>query len=456
MKLTTHFERQIEEFVQREALFASTDTLLVALSGGADSVALLRVLLRLGYACHAAHCNFHLRGEESNRDEAFCRTLCQTLGVELHVTHFDTHEYAARQGVSIEMAARELRYAWFDELCSGHGYAHVAVAHHRDDAVETLLLNLVRGTGLAGLTGIPPVNGRVVRPLLEVSREEVVDYLKALAQDYVTDSTNLQDEYVRNKIRLQILPLLEKINPQVREKISSTIHHLRGVETIYDKAVKEAVARVTDVDGRTISIPALLCEVEPQTVLFELLRPYGFVSAQVEDVFRSLTGESGRRFANGGWEVLKDRDTLILRPRQSEAEEERIGISIPQPPVEVALTRESMLLVSRFPLAPDYRISRSPKVATLDASCVEFPLTVRPWQVGDKFAPFGMGGRKKLVSDLLTDLKLSRFEKEKQLVVTDARDRILWVVGRRTDERARVTEQTREVVEMRVSYVYRS
>lgn len=455
MGQTMLFEHKVQVFIEQESLFLQQGTtLLVALSGGADSVALLRVLLRLGYACHAAHCNFHLRGEESNCDEAFCRTLCQTLGVELHVTHFDTHEYAARQGISIEMAARELRYAWFDELCSGHGYAHVAVAHHRDDAVETLLLNLVRGTGLAGLTGIPPVNGRVVRPLLEVSREEVVDYLKALAQDYVTDSTNLQDEYVRNKIRLQILPLLEKINPQVREKISSTIHHLRGVETIYDKAVKEAVARVADAGGRTISIPALLGEVEPQTVLFELLRPYGFVSAQVEDVFRSLTGESGRRFANGGWEVLKDRDTLILRPRQSE--EERIGISIPQPPVEVALTRESMLLVSRFPLAPDYRISRSPKVATLDASCVEFPLTVRPWRQGDKFAPFGMGGRKKLVSDLLTDLKLSRFEKEKQLVVTDARDRILWVVGRRTDERARVTEQTREVVEMIVSYVYRS
>ncbi|MBQ8867447.1 MAG: tRNA lysidine(34) synthetase TilS [Bacteroidaceae bacterium] len=458
MGQTTQFEHNVQAFIRQERLVGQGEALLVALSGGADSVALLRVLLRLGYSCHAAHCNFHLRGEESNRDEAFCRTLCQTLGVELHVTHFDTHEYAARQGISIEMAARELRYAWFDELCSGHGYAHVAVAHHRDDAVETLLLNLVRGTGLAGLTGIRPVNGRVVRPLLGVSRAEVMAYLKALAQDYVTDSTNLQDEYVRNKIRLQILPLLEKINPQVREKISSTIHHLRGVETIYDKAVKEAVARVADVDGRTINIPALLGEVEPQTVLFELLRPYGFVSAQVEDVFRSLTGESGRRFANGGWEVLKDRDTLILRPRQSESEleEERIGISIPQPPVEVALTRESMLLVSRFPLAPDYRISRSPKVATLDASCVEFPLTVRPWRQGDKFAPFGMKGRKKLVSDLLTDLKLSRFEKEKQLVVTDARDRILWVVGRRTDERARVTEQTREVVEMIVSYIYRS
>lgn len=451
MKQTTHFERQIEKFVQREELFVSTDTLLVALSGGADSVALLRVLLRLGYTCHAAHCNFHLRGEESERDEAFCRTLCQALGVKLHVTHFDTYGYAARKGVSIEMAARELRYAWFDELCDGHGYAFVAVAHHRDDAVETLLLNLVRGTGLAGLTGIPPVNGRVVRPLLEVSREEVMAYLKGIGQEFVTDSTNLQPDFVRNKIRLQILPLLEEINPQVREKISSTIHHLRGVETIYDRVVKEAVARVADVDGRTINIPALLCELEPHALLFELLRPYGFVSAQVDDIFRSFTAESGRRFANGEWEVLKDRDTLILRSRQSEGEE-RWQVSLPQVPAEVPLGDGMLLVATRFALISDYIIPRSSEVATLDASCVEFPLTVRPWQMGDKFAPFGMKGRKKLVSDLLTDLKLSRFEKEGQLVVTDACDRILWVVGRRTDERARVTDRTREVVEMRVVY----
>lgn len=449
MRLTTRFEQQVQEFVQREALFHPTDTLLVALSGGADSVALLRVLLRLGYVCRAAHCNFHLRGEESCRDEDFCRSLCQELGVELHTTHFDTQEYAARQGISIEMAARELRYAWFDELCRQHGYARVVVGHHRDDAVETLLLNLVRGTGIAGLTGIRPKNGRVVRPLLEVSREEVTAYLKALGQAYVTDSTNLQDEYVRNKIRLQILPQLEKINPQVREKIASTIHHLRGVEAIYGKAIQEALGRVAGGDGRTISIPALMAEVEPRAVLFELLRPYGFVSAQVDEVFRSLSGESGRRFANGAWEVLKDRDTLLLRPRL-EMGEESPGISIPHPRGKVALTQGSMMHVCCFPLTTGYQIPRTPDVATLDAARVEFPLTIRPWRKGDKFAPFGMKGRKKLVSDLLTDLKLSLFEKETQLVVTDAHDRILWVVGRRTDERARVTEKTREVVEMRV------
>lgn len=449
MNFATYTERQVARYIEKEQLAEHETPLLVALSGGGDSVALLRILLRLGHRCVAAHCNFHLRGVESDRDEAFCQSLCRELGVELHVTHFDTQEYAICQGVSIEMAARELRYAWFDELCLRYDYAHVAVAHHRDDAVETLLLNLVRGTGLAGLTGIRPKNGKVVRPLLSLSREDIVAYLKSLGQEYVTDSTNLQDEYVRNKIRLQILPLLEKINPQVREKISSTIDHLRGVETIYGQAMWEAKSRVAGADGRTIRIPALLAEVEPRAVLFELLRPCGFVSAQVDEVFRGLTGESGRRFANAGWEVLKDRDSLLLRPRQ-EMVEDPPRISIPQPPAKVTLTQGLTMLVKRLPLSPDYQISRTTDVATLDAARVEFPLTVRPWQKGDKFAPFGMKGRMKLVSDLLTDLKLSLFEKEGQLVVVDACDRILWVVGRRTDDRARVTEKTCEVVEMEI------
>lgn len=452
MNFVTSFERIVVQWIARENLFSVGEPLLVALSGGADSVALLRVLLRLGYRCDAAHCNFHLRGEESNRDEEFCRTLCRQLGVALHITHFDTQAYARQKGISIEMAARDLRYAWFDELCCEHDYTRVAVAHHCDDSVETLLLNLVRGTGLAGLTGISSRNGRVVRPLLSVGREEIVAYLKVLGQEYVTDSTNLQDEFVRNKIRLQILPLLEKINPQVREKISATIDHLRRVKTIYEKSVQEALARVSLNGGHALDIPALMAEVEPRTILFEWLRPYGFVSAQVDDVFRSLTGESGRRFSNGAWELLKDRDVLLLRPYQLEGED-KCWLSVPQAPAEVPLAQGSMLVINHFILSPDYQISRMANVATFDAAQVEFPLTIRPWQMGDKFAPFGMKGKKKLVSDLLTDLKLSRFEKEAQLIVADARGRILWVVGRRTDERARVTEQTKEIIEIRVNSV---
>ncbi|MBR4845992.1 MAG: tRNA lysidine(34) synthetase TilS, partial [Bacteroidaceae bacterium] len=292
--MRTKLLRQVQAYIQTEGLFSADDHLLVALSGGADSIALLRILLELGYSCVAAHCNFHLRGEESNRDEAFCQTLCKELNIELHVTHFDTTTYAQEKGISIEMAARELRYEWFEDLCRTYGYTRVAVAHHRDDSVETLLLNLVRGTGLAGLTGIRPINGRIVRPLLSLTRQKIIIYLEALGQEFVTDSTNLQDEYVRNKIRLQIIPLLKKINPQVSEKISETIQHLREVETIYKESIKEAIQRVTDDTLQIIHIPTLLAEVEPRIVLFEILHNRGFVSAQIDDIFRSLTAESGK------------------------------------------------------------------------------------------------------------------------------------------------------------------
>lgn len=450
MNQTTRIQQRVSSYVEKEKLFSQDEPLLVALSGGADSVALLHMLRRMGYKCDAAHCNFHLRAEESDRDEEFCTNLCRQLDVRLHVTHFDTAEHAHEKGISIEMAARELRYTWFDELCREYGYAHVAVAHHRDDAIETLLLNLVRGTGIAGLTGIRPANARVVRPLLCVSREEIVSYLNSLGQEYVTDSTNLQDEYLRNKIRLQILPLLEKMNPQVREKISSTMNYLRCVENLYNKAVTEAATRVSvKEDGLTVSIPALLRETEPRTILFELLRPYGFVSAQTDNIFRALHGKAGRRFSNKEWQVLKDRDTLLVRPCPPEGQGD--PISIQQIPAEVSLADGSLLTIRRMTLTPDHHIVRTPDTATLDAAGVTFPLTVRQWREGDKMAPFGMKGRKKLVSDLLTDLKLSRFEKEQQQVVTDANDRILWVVGRRTDERVRVTDETHELIEMSIT-----
>ena len=447
LRQRTIFQHQVQTFIEAEKLFCTNDCLLVALSGGADSVALLHVLCALGYYCVAAHCNFHLRGEESNRDEAFCRALCEQLNIHLHVTHFDTMEYAKEKGVSIEMAARELRYAWFETLCQEEGYTCVAVAHHRDDNVETLLLNLVRGTGIAGLRGMKPINGLVVRPLLNVTRQDILSYLNIIGQSFVTDSTNLQDEYVRNKIRLQIIPLLEKINPQVSEKISDSIRHLREVESIYDKAMREAILRVVDEACKVVHIPSLLAEVEPRAVLFEILRSYGFVSAQVDDIFRSLTAESGRSFINKGWKVLKDRDCLLIRPNRVE---EKAEISIAHAPAEVTLGNGTTWVMNSFPLAPDYHIPRTPDVATFDAGKVEFPLTIRPWRKGDKFAPFGMNGRKKLVSDLLTDLKLSLFEKETQQVVTDAHGHILWVIGLRTDERARVTDNTMDVLEMKI------
>ena len=404
------FHWNIQKYIEEKQLFTLHDKVLVALSGGADSVALLRVLLVLGYHCEAAHCNFHLRGEESDRDERFVNELCKGLGVTLHVTHFDTVAYASRQHVSIEMAAREMRYDWFEQLRKERGMAVIAVAHHRDDSVETFLLNLIRGAGINGLKGISPHNGCIVRPLLEVSRQDILDYLRCLRQGYVTDSTNLQDEYMRNKIRLNILPMLRELNPSVSESIAETSRRLTDVSLIYYKEIEAGKERVMEKSGHIL----------------------GFNSVQAGDVFRSESAQSGKRFVSAGWEVLRDRTELIIRRRKPADEEVEENV----PPFRLAMETQEIM--------PDFVIPRNKNTACLDADKVVLPLTVRKWRQGDKFVPFGMKGKKK-VSDYLTDRKFSLFQKENQYVVCSA-DRIVWLVGERSDDRFRVTEDTKRVL----------
>lgn len=425
------FIKKVSQFIEEKNLLGFGDKVLVALSGGADSVALLRVLLRLGYACEAAHCNFHLRGEESVRDERFVRALAERLGVPLHVIHFDTNAYAASHNVSVEMAARELRYDWFAKLRQECGAKVVAVAHHRDDSVETFLLNLVRGTGINGLQGIRPVNGDVVRPLLCVSRAEILDYLSSLGQDYVTDSTNLQDEFVRNKLRLNVIPMLETINPSVSDTIAETARRLSDVAQVYQEAIQAAKQRVMP-DGKTIDIPALCREPGAQNLLFELLYPLGFNAAQVNDVFRALHGESGRMFYSREWVLLIDRNRLICRP---------LGEVEPQPE----------LCLERMEVNPPFSVPHNNKEAYVDAEKVQGELTLRKWQSGDKFIPFGMKGFKS-VRNYLRDKKFSRFEKERQWVVCDG-DRIVWLVNERLDNRFRVTSETRFVINLKLKLV---
>lgn len=428
------FKRKVIGFVEEKKMFSLSGKVLVALSGGADSVALLRVLLQAGYACVAAHCNFHLRGEESDRDETFVRNLCGKLRVPLHVTHFDTQAYAASHGISIEMAARELRYAWFEQVRREEGAEVVAVAHHRDDGVETFLLNLTRGTGINGLKGMRPVNGAVVRPLLEVSRKDILDYLHTLDQDYVTDSTNLADEFTRNKLRLNVLPLLEEINPSVSEAISETARRLADVELVYRKAVSEACARVTTGEGE-YSIAGLLSEASPQAVLFELLHPYGFNASQLKDIGRSLEAGSGKRFYAGGYVLLRDRDSLLLKRQE-----------------DVQVTKMLHLHRSILFREAGFELPKNPETAYLDADTVKGELTLRRWESGDRFVPFGMKGFKK-VRDYLRDRKFSLFEKENQYVVCEG-ENIVWLVNERTDNRYRVTEKTERILVLRVSEVF--
>lgn len=422
--------QKVNQCISDKHLLNRHDRVLVALSGGADSVALLRVLLHEGYDCVAAHCNFHLRGAESDRDEGFVRALCERLTVPLEVVHFDTAVYAVQHSCSIEMAARELRYAWFEQVRQQTGASVIAVAHHKDDSVETFLLNLIRGTGIRGLRGITPVNGRIVRPMLEVSRAEILSYLQAIGQDYVTDSTNLETDFTRNKIRLKVLPLLGEINPSVSDAIFETASRLVDVEEVYRKAIQEACRRVS-VSEREVSIPALLGETAPRAILFELYAPLGFNASQLDNIYRNLQvkGMSGQLFYSPEYVLLRNRDSLVLEFRE-------------KPETALSLVVEA---VDREELKADFSDRTK---AFLDADKVTGTLTLRKWQSGDRFIPYGMKGYKK-VRDYLRDGKFSLFEKQEQCVVCMGEE-IVWLVNERCDQRFCVTAATRRVLVLSV------
>ncbi len=412
---TKAFEEKVGRFIRQKALMQKDDKLLVALSGGSDSVALLLVLLRLGYTCEAAHCNFHLRGAESCRDEEFVRRLCQRLGICLHITHFDTRGYAREHRVSIEMAARDLRYTWFARLTETRKAQHVAVAHHEDDSVETFMLNLMRGTGINGLRGMRCRNGQTVRPLLCVGRQDIEQYLNRLGQDWVTDSTNLETDATRNKIRLLLLPLMTDINPAVRQNILRTAANLDAAAAIYNNGIAEGRRRALTNDG--MDIKALLAEPSPEALLYETVAPLGFNAAQAADMLHALHGyQSGKVFTSDTHTIVRDRDKLVIRRREDRQ--------------TVQLHMETVKIDDGFV------IPRSCDTACIDADKLKHELHMRPWRQGDWFVPFGMKGRK-LVSDFLTDRKMSLADKQRQQVLCCGED-IVWVVGLRPDNRFRI------------------
>ena len=425
---------KVERYIEKHKLLKPSELYIVALSGGADSVALLLLLKNGGFNVHAAHCNFHLRGEESDRDEAFCEQLCADENIPFHRAHFDTREYADLHKVSIEMAARELRYRWFEQLRQDIGAAGICVAHHRDDSVETVLLNLVRGTGLRGLTGIQPRNGHILRPLLCVSRAEIEAFLAEKGQKYVTDSTNLETDVQRNVVRLEVLPLLRKLNPAVVENIQRTAENLAEAQQV----LNTIVANIDNV--KTLELSELDKYGSSEYLVFEWLKKYGFNGDQVRQI---LDAETGRIVSSAmGYDVLKDRGRLIVEP----ALEPFRPMRIPEEGTYVldGKTRFSVRKKTVY-------VSKEPHVATLDAAKVSFPLTVRRVEEGDCMQPYGMKG-KKLLSDLMTDLKMTVFEKRRQLVVVDSQGVVLWAVGLRVAGFAAVSTTTSEVLEFSLMF----
>ena len=436
---------KIADFIAKHQLLSRSGLHLIALSGGADSIALLHILRDLGYHIEAAHCNFHLRGAESDRDEQFVKQICDSLNIPLHLIHFDTAEYATLHQVSIEMAARELRYGYFRQLCQDIGAESVCVAHHRDDAVETFLMNLLRGSGIHGLTGIRPKNGPIVRPLLGVSRQEIEDYLHSIGQDYVTDSTNLHDDVLRNKLRLNVLPLLKEINPSAAENIDKTARFLQEAERIYDAAMQSALQSLVHTEGQvqSVSIKELLKQPAVGTFLHEWLSPYGFNSTQTQQIAECLDAEPGKTISSVSHTLLVDREKLFLEPVSEPVK----PLRIPEP----GRYRFSPEILFDVKSLSDITISKSTDCITIDAANVQFPLTVRLVQSGDAFCPLGMEGHK-LVSDFLTDRKATLLEKRRQLVVTSANGDILWLVGHRPDHRYRITPSTTTVLRIKLEH----
>lgn len=437
------FKEKVKNCIARHELLGREHPVLVALSGGADSVALACVLQDLGYKIEAAHCNFCLRGAESDRDEAFVTDFCQRRKIVLHRRCFSTHAYAHEHHVSIEMAARTLRYDFFEQLLQERELDCVAVAHHREDNTETVLLNLLRGTGIRGLRGIQYRNGKVVRPLLDVSRQEIEDYLAECHQDYVTDSTNLQDEVQRNKIRLNVMPRMREIYPNADESIHQGARRLSDAFRIYEYGMDLLMQQV--VQGNRILLEELNRTPAPETVLYEILSRMDFNPAQVAAIYEQQGGESGKVYESPTHRLLRDREALVfekkaVRPARLEKVLPLEGI--------MRVTDDVTFLISRSSYSSGGPLPREKNVICMDLDKVEFPLVVRTPQTGDRFMPFGMKGMK-LVSDFLTDLKKNVFEKERQLLVCSG-DKIAWVVGERPDDRFRVTEHTRHILRIQL------
>lgn len=439
------FIHRIEDFISRNHLLEKDGKYLVALSGGADSVTLLWVLHELRYQIEACHCNFQLRGAESDRDEQFCVQLCEQLGIPLHRIHFDTRLYAEVHKESIELAARNLRYRYFAQLKEDVEADGICVAHHQDDTVETVLINLIRGAGIQGLTGISAKNGDILRPLLCVDRKEILAYLEEKGQDYVTDSTNLVDDVVRNKIRLNIIPMLKEINPAASKNIAQAALHLEEANKMLSSI---AICGEKSEDGTIrVAVQEIESAASAEYALYSSLSPYGFRGKAITEILASLHSP-GKTWISETHQLVTDRDCILIREKQTEAFQ---GMKIPETGCYV-LPRGEKIKLSIREREIDFSPSKEKFLVTLDADAVTFPLHLRLAQNGDTFHPFGMKG-KKLVSDYLTDRKKNLFEKLSQLVLEDAKGQIIWVVGERTSELCKIKEDTKKILYIQVSQV---
>jgi tRNA(Ile)-lysidine synthase len=434
-------------YINENQLFKPTNSLLVAVSGGIDSVALVHLLHTTGYRFSMVHCNFGLRGEESEADEVFVQQLANQYGVALFHKYLNAKHYAAQEQVSIQVAARNLRYHWFSLLLQQYHYQYLLTAHHQNDMLETVLYNLTKGTGIAGLHGIKPQNGHLIRPLLFATKNEIVNYAQQNQLAWREDSSNQSSKYSRNLIRNEVVPILKRINPNLEQTMQNTIERLAAVERIFDAEIDKLRLRVVsgaDTQNSPIYIAIEQLKVESELVikLYELLKPYNFNYVQTQQIIDSLYKTAGRSFETATHSLVKDRNQLVIVPK---VETDTTILQL-LPETRYAVNPYFELHIVCFEKTNSYQINRNLSVACLDKSCLVFPLVVRLWQEGDRFQPLGMRGMKK-VSDFLTDKKIPLNLKSQVWVLCSGKE-IVWVIGHRIDERYKVQETTKEVYQL--------
>ena len=423
---------KVKQYIEHNNLISTDKPLLVALSGGRDSVALLSILHKLGCELIVLHCNFHIRKDESDRDEQFVKELCSGFNIPLIIRQFQTNEYSRKYGISIEMAARDLRYQWFEAMRQRLDAQAIAVAHHQDDQAETILLNLIRGTGLRGLCGMRNKSNYIVRPLLCVNRTEIEQYIQENDLKYVDDSTNSDTTYKRNKIRHNILPELKTLNPNIVDTLCRETDTFRRTNMLYDHYVRQDIDKIctTTTDGLEINIEELSRHPLAQEMLYEIIRDYGFNWEQCQLIQNNSDAQSGKRYQSADYEIIKDRNALLLYNRND----------IPQKP-QLQITRRMLDQNEKYPSAKELTAFFDPKV-------LNKPLELRHWQYGDTFYPLGMNQCKKL-SDYFIDHKISLKRKHQLWLLLSGSD-IVWIIRERIDNRYKVTDTTKEIVEITI------
>ncbi|WP_299005829.1 tRNA lysidine(34) synthetase TilS [uncultured Tenacibaculum sp.] len=435
--------QELAKHIDEHFPFFKSKKLLIAISGGVDSVVLTHLLHQLNFDISLAHCNFQLRGKESDKDEEFVKNLGKKLGINTYVTRFDTNEYADSNKLSTQLAARELRYNWFDKLSKEYSFEHLLTAHHADDNLETFLINLTRGTGLEGLTGIPPINGNIVRPLLVFSREEILNYAKQNNIEWREDESNSETKYLRNKIRHQVTPILKELNASVLKNFNKTIDHLKESQQIIDDKIEDITYEIISKEGDLlkINIEKLLKLSNPKAYLYQLLKPYEF--REWNDVYNLIYAQSGKQILTKFYTLLKDRDFLLLlrTSEKSSIKEEVYTIREENKEITVPIR----LLLKRVQEKTD----TNQKSIYVDNELLSYPLKLRRWNSGDFFYPTGMLGKKK-ISKYFKDEKISIINKNKIWFLCSSKNEIIWIIGKRQDRRFLPTEKTTKLLQISI------